>query len=38
MKPYITIITLGVEDLQRSTDFYEKGNNSMDNRDRLIYD
>jgi len=25
MKPYITIITLGVEDLQRSTDFYEKG-------------
>ncbi len=25
MKPHITIITLGVEDLQRSIDFYEKG-------------
>ena len=25
MKPHITIITLGVEDLQRSIDFYQKG-------------
>ena len=25
MKPHITIITLGVEDLQRAIDFYEKG-------------
>lgn len=25
MKPHITIITLGVADLQRSIDFYEKG-------------
>ena len=25
MKPHITIITLGVKDLQRSIDFYEKG-------------
>ena len=25
MKPYITIITLGVKDLQRAIDFYEKG-------------
>ena len=25
MKPHITIITLGVEDLQRSVDFYQNG-------------
>lgn len=25
MKPHITIITLGVKDLQRAIDFYEKG-------------
>jgi len=25
MKPHITIITLGVEDLQRAVDFYHKG-------------
>ena len=25
MKPYITIITLGVENLQRAIDFYQKG-------------
>ena len=25
MKPHITIITLGVADLQRSIDFYENG-------------